>query len=75
MSLGMENRELEEDLRKAAADGNEEAVTSMISNGINVNSQNSINGWLVATCMYLFMFICMRFIRDICIRHSKNSTL
>lgn len=45
MSSGMETKDTEEEFRRAAADGNEDALMSMVSSGVNVNSQNSVNGW------------------------------
>jgi hypothetical protein len=38
-------REQEESLREAAAHGNEEGVETLVRNGVQVNAQNSINGW------------------------------
>jgi len=35
----------EENLRQAACEGNETLVKELIKSGVNVNSQNSINGW------------------------------
>lgn len=39
---------LEEKLREACSVGDIEAVEILISKGINVNSKNEINGWLVS---------------------------
>ncbi|XP_006008099.1 ankyrin repeat domain-containing protein 40 [Latimeria chalumnae] len=41
--------ELEERLREAAAIGDTEEVQKLLENGVNVNSQNAINGW---TCLH-----------------------
>ena len=39
--------ESEEALREAACIGNVKAVRKLIGSGTSVNSQNSMNGWLV----------------------------
>ena len=38
-------KELEERLREAASIGDENAVKSLINKGVDVNSQNAMNGW------------------------------
>lgn len=38
---------LEENLREACSLGDIEAVEALISKGVNVNSRNEVNGWLV----------------------------
>ena len=43
----------EENLREAAAIGNEDGVRLILSMGVNVNSQNSINGWYVIDPSYV----------------------
>ena len=65
MSLGIEVREAEEELREAAANGDVEAVMRMIESGVDVNSQNPVNGWLVAMHFVIFynLFTCQQFIR------------
>lgn len=37
--------ESEEALREAACIGNLKAVKKLINSGININSQNAMNGW------------------------------
>ena len=36
---------MEENLREAACNGDIEALESILSNGIDVNSKNKMNGW------------------------------
>ena len=36
---------LEEQLRESACYGDQDAMTSLLQAGVNVNSANSINGW------------------------------
>ena len=36
---------MDESLREAACAGNLLAVKKLLSNGVNINSQNSMNGW------------------------------
>jgi len=38
---------LEENLREACSLGDIEAVEALISKGVNINSRNEVNGWLV----------------------------
>ena len=38
-------KELEERLREAASIGDENAVKCLINKGVDVNSQNAMNGW------------------------------
>lgn len=39
------DKELQERLREASAIGDVEEVRSLVESGVNVNSQNEINGW------------------------------
>lgn len=42
----MEKRKvLEDNLRKAACEGNIDLVIELILNGVNVNSRQIVNGW------------------------------
>ena len=43
--MNMNNREREEKLREVAATGDNETVISLLAEGVNVNSQNAMNGW------------------------------
>ena len=36
---------MEENLREAACNGDIEALESILTNGIDVNSKNKMNGW------------------------------
>lgn len=38
----------EEKLREAACVGDTEAIQALIAQNVNVNSQNTMNGWLVS---------------------------
>nr|XP_020670753.1 ankyrin repeat domain-containing protein 40 [Pogona vitticeps] len=49
MSSALEEKELQERLREAAALGDLEEVQRLVEFGVNVNSQNEINGW---TCLH-----------------------
>ncbi|XP_015266250.1 PREDICTED: ankyrin repeat domain-containing protein 40 isoform X2 [Gekko japonicus] len=49
MSTAAEEKELQERLREAAALGDIEEVQRLVEFGVNVNSQNEINGW---TCLH-----------------------
>nr|XP_056710985.1 ankyrin repeat domain-containing protein 40-like [Euleptes europaea] len=49
MTTAMEEKELQERLREAAALGDVEEVERLVGFGVNVNSQNEINGW---TCLH-----------------------
>lgn len=43
---------LEEKLREAACTGDAEAVLNILSQNIDVNSQNSVNGWYMFNNIY-----------------------
>lgn len=43
------DKELQERLREASAIGDIDEVRSLVENGVNINSQNEINGW---TCLH-----------------------
>lgn len=43
----------EEKLREAACIGDLEALQTLISQNVNLNSQNSVNGWQVITLLQL----------------------
>lgn len=45
MTSAIEEKELQERLREAAALGDIEEVQRLVDFGVNVNSQNEINGW------------------------------
>lgn len=45
MSALLEQKEQQERLREAAAVGDFEEVQRLVSLGVDVNSQNEINGW------------------------------
>ncbi|KAJ7315962.1 hypothetical protein JRQ81_002124 [Phrynocephalus forsythii] len=49
MSSTLEEKELQERLREAAALGDLEEVQRLVEVGVNLNSQNEINGW---TCLH-----------------------
>lgn len=49
MSTTSLDRELQERLREAAAIGDIDEVRTLVDSGVNVNSQNEINGW---TCLH-----------------------
>ncbi|KAM9780251.1 ankyrin repeat domain-containing protein 40 [Neosynchiropus ocellatus] len=49
MSTTSLDKELQERLREASAIGDIDEVRSLVENGVNVNSQNEINGW---TCLH-----------------------
>lgn len=49
MSTTSLDKELQERLREAAALGDIDEVRSLVESGVNVNSQNEINGW---TCLH-----------------------
>ncbi|XP_060108794.1 ankyrin repeat domain-containing protein 40 [Heteronotia binoei] len=49
MTTAIEEKELQERLREAAALGDIEEVQRLVESGVNVNSQNEINGW---TCLH-----------------------
>ncbi|MBN3305375.1 ANR40 protein, partial [Amia calva] len=49
MSSPSVEKELQERLREAAAIGDIDEVRSLVESGVNVNSQNEINGW---TCLH-----------------------
>lgn len=49
MSSTSLDRELQEQLREASAIGDIDEVRSLVESGVNVNSQNEINGW---TCLH-----------------------
>uniref|UniRef100_A0A8D0L778 Ankyrin repeat domain 40 n=1 Tax=Sphenodon punctatus TaxID=8508 RepID=A0A8D0L778_SPHPU len=49
MATVLEEKELQERLREAAALGDFEEVQRLVESGVNVNSQNEINGW---TCLH-----------------------
>ncbi|XP_077184097.1 ankyrin repeat domain-containing protein 40 isoform X2 [Paroedura picta] len=49
MTTAIEEKELQERLREAAALGDIEEVQRLVEFGVNVNSQNEINGW---TCLH-----------------------
>ena len=40
-------RKMEEDFREASCIGNIEAVKKLLNHGVNINSQNAVNGWYV----------------------------
>lgn len=44
---------LEEKLREAACIGDAESVLNLLSQNIDVNSQNSVNGWYLSTDLYI----------------------
>lgn len=45
MSTTSLDKELQERLREASAIGDIDEVRSLVESGVNVNSQNEINGW------------------------------
>lgn len=45
MTSAIEEKELQERLREAAALGDIEEVRRLVDFGVSVNSQNEINGW------------------------------
>ena len=45
----MDHRVLEEQLREAACEGDKDRLCSLLLRGVDVNSQNKINGW---TCLH-----------------------
>ncbi|MEQ2271303.1 hypothetical protein XENORESO_002382, partial [Xenotaenia resolanae] len=49
MSMTSLDKELQERLREASAIGDIDEVRSLVESGVNVNSQNEINGW---TCLH-----------------------
>ncbi|XP_061567314.1 ankyrin repeat domain-containing protein 40 isoform X1 [Cololabis saira] len=49
MSTTSLDKELQERLREASAIGDVDEVKSLVESGVNVNSQNEINGW---TCLH-----------------------
>ena len=38
-------KELEESLREAACNGNQDLVSQLLHSGVDSNAKNSINGW------------------------------
>ena len=40
-----EEREKEEKLRESACNGDIDCIRELLLQGVNINSQNSINGW------------------------------
>lgn len=48
-TTSLEDRELQEQLREASALGDLDEVRTLVESGVNVNSQNEINGW---TCLH-----------------------
>ncbi|XP_036307062.1 ankyrin repeat domain-containing protein 40 isoform X1 [Pipistrellus kuhlii] len=49
MSAGLEQKEQQERLREAAALGDIREVQKLVESGVDVNSQNEVNGW---TCLH-----------------------
>ncbi len=49
MSTTSLDKELQERLREASAIGDIEEVKTLVESGVNINSQNEINGWCVLT--------------------------
>ncbi|XP_005734585.1 ankyrin repeat domain-containing protein 40 [Pundamilia nyererei] len=49
MSTNSLDKELQEQLREASAIGDIDEVRALVESGVNVNSQNEINGW---TCLH-----------------------
>ncbi|KAG9264487.1 ankyrin repeat domain-containing protein 40 [Astyanax mexicanus] len=49
MSTSSLDRELQERLREASAIGDIDEVRNLVESGVNINSQNEINGW---TCLH-----------------------
>ncbi|KAG2460700.1 ankyrin repeat domain-containing protein 40 [Polypterus senegalus] len=49
MTCPSEDKELQEQLREASAIGNIDEVQTLVERGVDVNSQNEINGW---TCLH-----------------------
>ncbi|XP_068192878.1 ankyrin repeat domain-containing protein 40 [Antennarius striatus] len=49
MSTSSLDKQLQEQLREASAIGDIDEVRSLVESGVNVNSQNEINGW---TCLH-----------------------
>ncbi|KAI1883908.1 hypothetical protein AGOR_G00220930 [Albula goreensis] len=49
MSTPSVDKELQERLREASAIGDIDEVRSLVESGVNINSQNEINGW---TCLH-----------------------
>lgn len=45
MSTTSLDKELQERLREASAIGDIDEVRTLVESGVNVNSQNEINGW------------------------------
>lgn len=48
MSTSSLDKELQERLREASAIGDIDEVRTLVESGVNINSQNEINGWYVA---------------------------
>ena len=51
---------LEEQLRESACYGDEDALTSLLQSGVNVNSANAMNGWTAlhwACKVRIFLFV------------------
>lgn len=52
MSTNSLDKELQEQLREASAIGDIDEVRALVESGVNVNSQNEINGWWVFSPIY-----------------------
>lgn len=48
---------LEEKLREAACVGDSEAVLNILSQNIDVNSQNSVNGWYIISTFIIVLYV------------------
>lgn len=46
---------LEEKLREAACVGDTEAVLNILSQNIDINSQNSVNGWYIISSLFIVL--------------------
>jgi hypothetical protein len=45
---------VEEDLREAACDGDRDRVRNLLQKGVQIDSQNSMNGWWVLNLIIIF---------------------
>ena len=51
-----EKKELEERFREAASIGDQEGLAKLLQQGVDINTQNHMNGWYV---FYIKVFICL----------------
>ena len=70
MSTSSLDKELQERLREASAIGDIDEVRTLVESGVNINSQNEINGWYVKKNGYALLTAFL-----LCVIFSSQQTL